>query len=87
MKTDKGLVYRRPVAVRGSVTSLLLFWLITYFNLGDYEMLAGNLASIGVGGLIAVITSYIVSFFHSICSMKISLIMANYVYPLVARRF
>jgi hypothetical protein len=29
---------------------------------GDFEMLAGNLASIGVGGIIAVVSSYIVSF-------------------------
>jgi hypothetical protein len=29
---------------------------------GDFEMLAGNLASIGVGGIIATITSLIVSF-------------------------
>ena len=28
---------------------------------GDYEMLAGNLASIGVGGIVAVVTSLIVS--------------------------
>jgi len=28
---------------------------------GDYEMLAGNLASIGVGGIIAYVTSIIVS--------------------------
>lgn len=28
---------------------------------GDYEMLAGNLAAIGVGGIVAVVVSYIVS--------------------------
>ena len=27
---------------------------------GDYEMLAGNLASIGVGGIVATVSSYIV---------------------------
>lgn len=28
---------------------------------GDYEMLAGNLASIGLGGIVAVVSSYIVT--------------------------
>jgi Na+/proline symporter len=32
---------------------------------GDYEMLAGNLAAIGVGGIISVATSYFVSHFSS----------------------
>lgn len=39
--------------------------LIRYFGFqtsgGDFEMLAGNLASIGVGGIIATVTSLIVS--------------------------
>jgi Na+/proline symporter len=50
----------------------LIAWLVTTSALnggvinvttsgGDYEMLAGNLASIGVGGIIAVATSLIVS--------------------------
>jgi Na+/proline symporter len=48
----------------------IIAWLVTTSTLnngainvvtsgGDYEMLAGNLASIGVGGIIAVVTSYI----------------------------
>jgi hypothetical protein len=32
------------------------------FELGDFEMLAGNLASIGVGAIIATVSSLIVSF-------------------------
>ncbi len=32
---------------------------------GDYEMLAGNLAAIGVGGIISVVASYLVSHFSS----------------------
>jgi Na+/proline symporter len=50
----------------------LIAWLVTTSSLnggvinvttsgGDYEMLAGNLASIGVGGIIAVAASYIVN--------------------------
>jgi Na+/proline symporter len=50
----------------------LIAWLVTTSALnggvvnvttsgGDYEMLAGNLASIGVGGIVAVATSLIVS--------------------------
>lgn len=31
--------------------------------LGDYEMLAGNLASIGVGGIVTCVTSFIVRSF------------------------
>jgi len=48
----------------------LIAWLVTTSSLnngiidvvtsgGDYEMLAGNLASIGVGGIIAVVASYV----------------------------
>jgi hypothetical protein len=33
-------------------------------TVGDYEMLAGNLASIGVGAIIATVTSLIVRFFN-----------------------
>ena len=51
-------------------------WLITTAKLnsgvinvettgGEYEMLAGNLTAIGVGGIISVVTSYIVSHFSS----------------------
>ena len=59
----------------GSVSGFfsgLIAWLVTTSALnggvinvttsgGDYEMLAGNLASIGVGGIVAVATSLIVS--------------------------
>jgi Na+/proline symporter len=35
--------------------------LIELSSIGDYEMLAGNLASIGVGAIISTVTSYVVS--------------------------
>jgi Na+/proline symporter len=61
--------------VGGSIAGFvagIIAWLVTTSTLnhgvinvetsgGDYEMLAGNLASIGVGAIIAVVTSYIVS--------------------------
>src|SRR6266702_2859815 len=58
-------------AVSGFFSGLIA-WLVTTSTLnggvinvttsgGDYEMLAGNLASIGVGGIVAVATSLIVS--------------------------
>ena len=60
-------------AIWGLVAGIVA-WLVTTAKLnsnvinvvttgGDYEMLAGNLAAIGVGGIISVVTSYIVSHF------------------------
>jgi SSS family transporter len=56
-------------AIAGFFTGIIA-WLVTTSTLngsvvnvttsgGDYEMLAGNLASIGVGGIIATVTSYL----------------------------
>lgn len=61
--------------ISGSVIGFgagIIAWLVTTATLnnnvinvvtsgGDFEMLAGNLASIGVGGIIAVVSSLIVS--------------------------
>ena len=58
-------------AITGFFTGLIA-WLVTTSALnggvinvttsgGDYEMLAGNLASIGVGGIVAVAVSLVVS--------------------------
>jgi len=42
------------------VTTVRLNWVINVETSGgDYEMLAGNLAAIGVGGIISVVTSYL----------------------------
>ena len=41
------------------------FGILMTLNLGDYEMLAGNLASIGVGGIVAYVASMIVRIYVS----------------------
>ena len=65
--------------IHGAIWGLfagVIAWLVTTAKLnngvinvettgGDYEMLAGNLTAIGVGGIISVVTSYIVSHFSS----------------------
>lgn len=57
-------------AIAGLVAGIIA-WMVTTAKLnpvidvkttgGDYEMLAGNLAAIGVGGIISVVSSYLVS--------------------------
>jgi Na+/proline symporter len=57
-------------AVAGLVAGIVA-WMVTTAKLnpiinvqtsgGDYEMLAGNLAAIGVGGIVSVVVSYLVS--------------------------
>src|SRR5258708_18038920 len=59
-------------AIAGLVAGIIA-WMVTTSQLnsvinvqtsgGDYEMLAGNLAAIGVGGIISVVISYLVCFF------------------------
>ena len=77
----------RPVAVSFVILRLLM----SYEGLhsldrciaGDFEMLAGNLASIGVGGIVAVVTSLVVCKFRrrqiAICTMLYS---SHYTYCL-----
>ena len=46
-----------------------MVWTISIFfqtSGGDYEMLAGNLAAIGVGGIIATVSSYFVSWLPAV---------------------
>lgn len=62
--------------IAGAIVGLIagiIAWIVTTAKLnstinvtttgGDYEMLAGNLAAIGVGGIISVVSSYLVSHF------------------------
>jgi Na+/proline symporter len=59
-------------AISGLIAGIIA-WMVTTAKLnsvinvtttgGDYEMLAGNLAAIGVGGLVSVVVSYLVSCF------------------------
>lgn len=57
---------------------LLYFLIITQTSGGDYEMLAGNLASIGVGGIISVATSLIVRLLtHSVLGSWFNFIVAR----------
>ena len=65
--------------INGAILGLIagiIAWIVTTAKLssnvinvettgGDYQMLAGNLAAIGVGGIISVATSYFVSHFRS----------------------
>jgi urea-proton symporter len=69
----------RAGCVGGAVAGLfagIIAWMVTTAKLndgeinvvtsgGDYEMLAGNLAAIGVGGIVAVVYSLIVSYLTS----------------------
>jgi urea-proton symporter len=71
-------------SIAGFVAGIIA-WLVTTSTLnggvinvttsgGDYEMLAGNLASIGVGGIVAVFASLVVSKLSDDCVTLLSLL-------------
>ena len=75
------------IAVIGLIAGIIA-WIVTTAKLnptinvtttgGDYEMLAGNLAAIGVGGIISVVSSYLVSHFSSSFPAVITFFFSNY---------
>ena len=87
--------------INGAIWGLIagiIAWIVTTAKLhsnviniettgGDYEMLAGNLAAIGVGGIISVVTSYFVSHFSSSFPAVITFLLLLYFFKFTSVQY